>query len=132
MADKARSKATQVRRQRNSNGSEGVKNMSEAIGEAQAKALIAIKGDQDTKDGGKRGKVTTNPQQVYAIVTMAWKVIYDGMAGSIPHRVHDFVNEAACKRYFYKGPVYQVEELTGPKVRKAFAKIKESAGALDG
>ena len=42
---------------------------------------MRVKRDRDIADGGKKGEITTNPQEVDAIVERVWEAIYDGMVG---------------------------------------------------
>ena len=62
-----------MRRDRNSCKKHGVKNLSAAIGEHQANALLCIARDKDTEDGGKKGQLTSNPGDIDGVVKRAWK-----------------------------------------------------------
>jgi len=57
------------------------------MGDAKANARIAIGRDRDTRDGGRKGEMTTDPVEVDDIVKRGWKVIYDGMAGNMEQAV---------------------------------------------
>ena len=56
---------------RNSSGEDGGKHLAAAIGDQPGKPLMSVCRDQDTKDGGKTGQMTSNPQDVNAIVKRA-------------------------------------------------------------
>ena len=52
------------------------------------------------------------------------------MAGCIETAVQQILE--AYTRFIYKAKMYEVPELTGERVRRSFAKTKDSAGALNG
>ena len=52
----------------NSSKANGAKHISKAIGSKQGQPLIVVGRDRDTKDGGKKGELTSNPQDIDAVV----------------------------------------------------------------
>ena len=69
-----------AKRESNDCKTKGVKNLSRAIGGQRAKPLTCVCRDRDTKDGGKAGQITTDPQEVDAVVKRAWQLIYNGIS----------------------------------------------------
>lgn len=67
--------------------------MSKAVGDPQAMSLTCVFRDRDTVEGGKAGRITTNPADVDAIDKRAWKRIYDGIGGCIEDAVVNFLNK---------------------------------------
>lgn len=80
MFAKVKAAAIKLKRESNSNNADGIKQISKAIGCAPANPLICVKRDGDTNDGGQKGEIATDPQEVDAIVNRAWEAIYDGMS----------------------------------------------------
>ena len=68
---KMREEVRKVRKEQNSSAKTGVKNLSRAIGDDQAQPLIVVERDCDTKDGGKKGELTSNPRDIDAVVKRA-------------------------------------------------------------
>ena len=52
----------------NSSTKVGVQIFSRTIGDAQAQPLIVVERDCNTKDGGKKGELTSNPCDTDAVV----------------------------------------------------------------
>ena len=104
--------------------------MSRAIGDPQAKPLTCVCRDQDTKDGGRKGQITSNPSDVDGVVKRAWQAIHNGMAGCMSKATDLFLN-TYCKFTVNTFP-FKVDDITAEMVRDSFTQTKESAGALDG
>ena len=130
LMEKCKRIVKKAKTEENSKGGEGIRKISNLIGEAKAKALTGIERDKDMSNGGRKGEITTNPREVDAIVKRAWKAIFDGIGGNIEEAVDKYLED--YRRYIYKGKEYQVQRLTGTRVKESFGRIKESAGALDG
>ena len=69
---------------------DGIKHLSKAIGDKQAKPLAGVVRDRDTADGGNEGQATNNPRDTAAIAKRAWKAIHDGMAGCMQGAIQTF------------------------------------------
>ena len=117
-------------RETNSSKAKGAKIISKAIGSKQGQPLIVVERDRDTKDGGKRGELTSNPQDIDAVVKRAWQSIHEGIGGNVKDAIGTFLN--TYNRYIAKPKHFQVRELTGQRVLESFSRTKESAGAMDG
>lgn len=132
LRQKARNHAIKLRRTANSDKakSKGIKAISKAIGEAQAKPIMFVKRDQDTFDGGKTGEVTTNPNLVDEVVRRNWKKIYDGVGGNVQQGIHDYFSSYAAVLFYDQE--FQLSELTGHDVHQHFRHVTKSSGAMDG
>ena len=54
--------------------------------------MVAVERDRDTHhDGGKSGELTSNPQDIDAVVKRAWQAIHNGMEGCIETAVQTFL-----------------------------------------
>ena len=62
---------------RNSNGEDGGKHLAAAVGDQLGTPLMSVCRDQDTADGGKTGQMTSNPEDVDAIVKRALQNIHE-------------------------------------------------------
>ena len=69
-----------VRKTKNSNKADAVKNMAKELRDNPAQPLRCIERDQNTRDGGQKGEMTADPKEIDNIVKRAWKRIYDGAA----------------------------------------------------
>jgi hypothetical protein len=107
-----------------------VNNLSAALREHQANALLCIARDRDTEDGGKKGQLTSNPSDIDWVVRRAWKKIYDGIGGCIDTAVEHYFDKYS--KYILKAVPFEVAELDGERVYQAFSKAAKSAGAMDG
>ena len=91
--------------------------------------LPSVYRDRDTADGGKAGRITTNPADVDAVVKRAWRQIYDGIGGCIEEAVERFLNKYCT--YEAKFPLVEIKTIGAQMVFESFSKPKASAGALD-
>ena len=114
----------------NSDGSQGLKSIAKAISGSQGKPLMSIERDKDTKDGGKAGEITANPQEVDNVIRRAWTKIHDGMQGSIEEAVDRFLD--TYHRYIFKGIQHEVQNITAQRVQESFQRTADSAGAMEG
>ena len=92
--------------------------------------MVVVERDQCTKDGGKPGELTSNPQDIDAIVKRTWQAIHGGIGGAIGKAIEAYLHNYS--RYIIKSKGFEVPTITGQRVYEAFSKTKESAGALDG
>lgn len=95
-----------------------------------AKFLMGVFRDRDTPDDGKAGQMTSDPAEIDAVVKRAWKIVYDGMQGSILKAIGDYLE--IYSKYILRLPEAKIDLLDGPKVFDSFRQTKESAAALDG
>ena len=130
MTSKAKAEAIKLRKEANSDKKDGIKQLSRAIESEPAKPLLCVKRDRDTPDGGKQGEITTNPEEVDAIVKRAWKEIYDGMAGCMDTAIDLFFDK--FKKEILKHKEYVVQAIDDQMVFDSFSKTVESAGSRDG
>ena len=86
--------------------------------------------DRDTGDGGKKGKITSNPADIDGIVRRAWQAIHEGAEGCIETAVDLFIGDYYST--LHKRKPYEVDEINASMVQESFCKTRESAGALDG
>ena len=84
----------------------GIKNISQAIGGPKAKPLTCVARDRDTEDGGLKGQITTNPQEVDAVVKREWQKVYNGMAGNIEKAVAVFLSK--YNKHIVKKPEFEL------------------------
>ena len=127
---KMKEEVKKVRKEQNSSTKVGVKNLSRAIGDDQAQPLIVVERDCDTKDGGEKGELTSNPRDTDAVVKRAWQAIHKGMSGCIEIAKEAFLNK--YMKYVLKTQTSQVPGIPGQRVYDSFKQTKQSAGALDG
>ncbi len=92
---KLRGEVQKKRRHKHGCNKQGVKHLSKAIGDQQAKALMCVARDQDTEDGGKKGQLTSNPTDIDAVVRRAWDAVYQGIGGCIERAVVMFLDKHA-------------------------------------
>jgi hypothetical protein len=104
----AKAKAEVTKQNRNDNDCKlkGIKNISRAIGGARAKPLTCVVRDRDTEDGGLKGQITTNPQEVDAVVKRAWQKIHNGMEGNIEKAVATFLSK--YNEHIAKSPPFEL------------------------
>ena len=62
-----------VNRSRNTCKAKGVSNLARTIGGTKTGMLNCVERDRDIADGGKKGQITANPEDVDHIVQRAWK-----------------------------------------------------------
>ena len=62
----------------NSSGENGGKYLAVAVGDQLGKPLMGVCRDRDTADGGNAGQMTSNPDDVDAIVKRARQKIHEG------------------------------------------------------
>ena len=89
---KVKAHVISAKRELNDCKTKGAKNLSRAIGGQRAKPLTCVCRDRDTNDGGKTGQITTDPQEVDAVVKRAWQLIYNGVNGCIKTAVDKFLS----------------------------------------
>ena len=130
LQSKIKVEATKIKSEANSDKKQGIKKLSRAIGEAPAKPLMFVKRDMDTDDGGKKGEITTNPQEVDAIVKRAWKVIYDGVAANMEVAINAFFEQFA--HCILHQEEHLAKEVDGDMVYESFRNTADSVGAMDG
>ena len=104
--------------------------MSRAIGNEPAKPLLCVKRDKDTPDGGKQGEITTNPEEVDAIVKRAWKKVYDGRAWCMGTDIEAFFDK--FKKDIRMEKEYAAQAIYGQMVFDSFSKTVESVRSLKG
>lgn len=114
LASKAKAEVMRAKRGVNSSKKDGIKHLSKGIGNQPAKPLTCVKRDRDTPDGGKKGEIKADPQEVDAIVKRAWKVIYDGMVGCMQTVVDLFFD--TYRHVILKQRTYEVETISGEMV----------------
>ena len=85
---------------------------------------------RDTSDGGKKGQITSNLDDVDDIVRRAWQAIHKGAEGCIDTAVDHFM-DLYCSTIYKRKP-FEVEDITAEMVQDSFSRTKESAGALGG
>jgi len=127
---KVANESTKLRRELNSDKTQGGKHLSKAIGSKATQPLVVVERDQHTKDGGKPGELTSNPQDIDAVVKRTWQAIHGGIGGAIGEAIEAYLHKYS--RYIIKSKVFEVPAITGERVYEAFSKTKDSAGALDG
>ena len=76
------------------------------------------------------GQMTSNPEDVDAIVKRAWQKIHEGAGGCITSAVDKFFNKY-CEVINKKKP-FEVESISVNMGQASFSRTAESAGALDG
>ena len=108
---KAKGEVEKAVKNRNSSGEDGGKHLAAAIGDQLGKPLMSVCRDQDTADGGKTGQMTSNPEDVDAIVKRAWQKIHEGAGGCIASAVDKFSN-IYCGVISKKEP-FEVERING-------------------
>jgi len=74
--------------------------------------------------------MTSNPEDVDAIVKRVWQKIHAGAGGCITTAVDCFFNKYCG--VISKTKPFEVEKMTGEMVQASFTRTAESAGALDG
>ena len=127
---KAKGEVEKAVKNRNSSGEDGGKHLAAAIGDQLGKPLMSVCRDQDTADGGNTGQMTSNPEDVDAIVKRAWQKIHEGAGGCITSAVDNSIN-LYCGVISKKKP-FEVERISGNMEQASFSRTAESAGALDG
>ena len=88
---KAKAEVRKRKQEDNDRKTKGIKHISKAIGDQQAKPLTCVFRDRDTSGGGKQGEMTSNPGEVDAIVKGAWQAVYEGVGGCISTAVDKFL-----------------------------------------
>ena len=68
-----REEVRKAKRHKNDSKDKGLKHISKAIGDPQARPLTCVYRDRDIVEDGKAGHITTNPADADAIVTRAWE-----------------------------------------------------------
>ena len=108
----------------------GLKTISRAIGDQQARLFTCVCRDRGTLDGGRKGELTTTPAELDAIVKRAWQTMYARMGGCINTAVDFFVEKytSVIARFLE----VEWQEIDAQMVYDLFAKTNESVGALDG
>ena len=81
--------------------------------------------DRDTSDGGKAGQMTSNPEDVDALVKRAWQKIHAGAGGCITSAVDSFFNNYCG--VINKTKPFEVGKITGEMVQASFSRTAESA-----
>ena len=127
---KAKAEATKQKRDDNDCKLKGIKNISRAIGGSRAKPLTCVVRDRDTEDGGLKGQITTNPQEVDAVVKREWQRIHNGMGGNIEKAVATFLSK--YNEHIAKSPPFELPPLDAQTILQSFRQIPDSAAALDG
>ena len=90
---KVRAEALKQQKRSRPNTKDGIEKISRAIGDDPANPLLCVKRDRGFADGGKKGEIATNPQDVDAIVKGAWRVTYDGMVGCMETAIDSFFDQ---------------------------------------
>ena len=104
--------------------------MSKAIGSKASQPLVMVERDRQTKDGGKPGELTSNPQDIDAIVKRTWQAIHKGIGGVVGKAIETYLHNYT--RYITMRKTFEAPAITGQRVYEAFGKTEDSAGALDG
>lgn len=97
---------------------------------SQQKPLLCAKRDRDPPDVGKQGEITTNLEEVDAIVRGARKKVNDRMAGCMESAIEAFFDK--LKRDTLKQQEYATQAIYGQMVYDPFSKTADSVGAPDG
>lgn len=129
-ADKARSERRNNAKQASQDGSKGINVMSKATGGNGSKPLLYVKRDEECFGGGRPGTITTNPKEVDGIVRRAWQQMYDGSVANIDETVRQFAVKHGIR--FFKDSDFDVENIDGEMVFKAFRNTAASAAGMDG
>ena len=77
-----------------------------------------------------RDRITTDPQEVDAVVNRAWQLIYNGMSGCIKIAVDKFL--ATYNDCIGRFPEAEYIPVDASMAYDSFTRTKESASALDG
>ena len=113
---------TKVRREINSDKTQGGKHLSKAIGSKASQPLVMVERDRQTKDGGKPGELTSNPQDIDAIVKRTWQAIHKGIGGVVGKTIETYLHNYT--RYITMRKTFEVPAITGKESTKPLEKQK--------
>jgi len=91
---------------------------------------MGVKRDHDTADGGKKGKITINPNLIDHIVQRPWKQIYDGIGGNVEKGITKFFGQFASSMYV--GDQHHLDDIIEDELLDHFRHASSSAAAMDG